>query len=124
MLILYCCFCSMPNFLLYSHAHIHFLLDQTPLPPSLLFLQDLLNTEPDSSFEEHFYRFRVKVKELEQRLVWPLKQAFDEAPTLSALLRVLELYQGICRRESIKVPEISAVFIVLELLGRCSDFSG
>ena len=78
------------------------------LPPCLI-LQDLLNVEPDSSFEEYFYKFRVTVKELEGRLVHPLKQTFDRATTLPALLRVLEMYQGISRRDAIKVTEILAI---------------
>jgi len=66
-------------------------------------VQDLLNIESDSSFEEHFYKFRLKVRELEQRLVVPLRRAYDGAHSLPALLHVLELYQGISRREFIKV---------------------
>lgn len=70
---------------------------------TFFFFQDLLNIESDSTFEEHFYKFRVKVRDLEQRRVEPLKRAYDGVHSLPALLHVLELYQGISRREYIKV---------------------
>ena len=54
-------------------------------------------------FEEHFFHFRLKIKELEKRLVPALKRAFDSAPTLLVQLRVLEMYQGISKRDDIKV---------------------
>lgn len=66
-------------------------------------LQDLLNLDPDCSFEENFFHFRSKVKDLEQFLLPALNRAFAGAPTLQAQLRVLELYQGISRRDSIRV---------------------
>ena len=62
-----------------------------------------MNIEPDCSFEEHFFHFRTTVKSLEQRLVGVLARALDDAPSLPAQLRVVELFQGICRREQIKV---------------------
>ena len=67
------------------------------------FPQDLLDLEPECSFEEHFFHFRSKVKDLEQRLVPALKRAFDTASSLPAQLRVLEMYQGISKRDAIKV---------------------
>ena len=69
----------------------------------MLTTQDVLNLEPDCSFEENFFHFRSKVKGLEQFLVPALNRAFVSAPTLQAQLRVLEMYQGVSRRDNIKV---------------------
>ncbi len=45
----------------------------------------------------------MKVRDFERRLVEPLKRAYDGAHSLPALLHVLELYEGISRREYIRV---------------------
>ena len=76
-----------------SHTHTH------------THTQDLLNLEPESSFEEKFFLFRSTVRPLERRLAAALKHIFDHCPTLMAELRVLEMFQGVCRRETIKVRE-------------------
>jgi dynein heavy chain len=62
-----------------------------------------LNLESDCLFEENFFHFRSKVKGLEQFLMPALNRVFASAPTLPAQLRVLEMYQGISRRDNIKV---------------------
>ena len=68
-----------------------------------LFVQDLLNLDPESPFEEHFFSFRSTVKALEKQTVGCLVRAFDSAPSLPARLRVLEMFQGISKRDCIKV---------------------
>ena len=76
---------------IHTHTHIH------------THTQDLLNLEPESSFEEKFFLFRSTVRPLERRLAAALKHIFDHCPTLMAELRVLEMFQGVCRRETMKV---------------------
>lgn len=85
-------------------------------PFSLSNLQDLLNFEPECSFEEHFFHFRLKVKSLELLLVLPLQNVFDGASSLPGQLRVLELYQGIVKRDVIKVGKVWTFFCWVHLL--------
>ena len=66
-------------------------------------MQDLLSLEDDSSFEEHFFHFRSSVKGFERQLVDTLDQILDHTPSLQAKLRVLELFQGVFKREAIMV---------------------
>ncbi len=66
-------------------------------------LQDLLNLDSDSHFEECFFVFRSKVKNLEGQMVGSLVSVFAGAPSLPAQLRVLELFKGVARRDNIKV---------------------
>jgi hypothetical protein len=63
----------------------------------------LLSLEPDCSFEEHFFHFRSSVKGFEKQLVGCLDQILDHTPSLPAKLRVVEMFQGIFKRDAIKV---------------------
>ena len=67
------------------------------------FSQDLLSLDSDSSFEAAFFQLRSSVRVLEQRLVEALKEAFALCPTLSAELKVLEMFPGVTKREAIQV---------------------
>lgn len=62
-----------------------------------------MSLEADCSFEEHFFHFRSAVKSFEKQLVGALKQTLDDTASLQAKLRVLEMFQGMFRREAIKV---------------------
>jgi hypothetical protein len=63
----------------------------------------LLSLEPDCSFEEHFFHFRSSVKGFEKQLVGCLDQILDHTSSLPAKLRVVEMFQGIFKRDAIKV---------------------
>ena len=65
--------------------------------------QDLLSLESDCSFEERFFHFRSSVKGFEKQLVGCLDQILDHTPSLLAKLRVVEMFQGIFKRDAIKV---------------------
>ena len=73
----------------------------------IYFLQDLLSLEADSLFEEHFFHFRSSVKGFEKQLVVTLKQLLDHTPSLQAKLRVVEMFQGVFKREAIMVSGLT-----------------
>ncbi len=64
-----------------------------------------MTLEPEGRFEETFFEFRSTIRSLEQRLVGVLQSWFDLCPTVLAELRVLELFQGLLRREAVQVSE-------------------
>lgn len=66
-------------------------------------LQDLLCLDAECCFEEHFFRFRSSVKSFESQLGETLDGILDHTPSLPAKLGVLEMFQGVFRREAIMV---------------------
>ena len=69
-------------------------------------LQDMLDLEEGSgTFEGCFFTFRSKVKVLEMQAAQLLCELWDNSDTMFSKLRVLELFNGLCSRESIQVSE-------------------
>lgn len=52
----------------------------------------------DKRFDEDFYRFRQKIKELERRLASTLTQGFDDCDTLTGKFKLLESFEGLLNR--------------------------
>ena len=50
---------------------------------------DIMNVD-ESSFDDDFYEFRVKVKELDRRLASVLSQGFDDCPTIDGRFKLLD----------------------------------
>ena len=69
-------------------------------------VQDMLDLEEGSgAFESCFFTFRSKVKVLEVQAAQLLCELWDNSDTMFSKLRVLELFNGLCSRESIQVSE-------------------
>ena len=84
--------------------------------------QDLLSLEPECRFEEKFFQFRSTIKSLEHRLSSVLQQTFDQCPTLEAELRVLEMFQGVSKREAVQVSSIICMICSgVWLIAICGD---
>ncbi len=55
-----------------------------------------------SRFDDDFYQYRCRVKELDGRLAYVLSTAFDDSSTISAQLKLLESFEGLLERPVIK----------------------
>lgn len=53
-------------------------------------------------FDDDFYEFRVRVKELERRLASVLTQAFDDMPTIGGRFKLLDSFTGLLHRNSVR----------------------
>jgi len=95
------------NTCMHKHMHAHTCIHAHSLTHACTHtfysLQDLLNLESESSFEEKFFLFRSTVRLLERRLAAAVRHTFNQCPTLMAELRVLEMFKGMCRRDAVKV---------------------
>lgn len=62
---------------------------------------DLMNIDA-RNFEDDFYVFRSKNKELERRLASIINQAFDDAKTIAGRLKCLDCFEDLLNRQIIK----------------------
>ena len=63
-------------------------------------------------FDEHFFQFRNRIKELERRLASVITQAFDDTDTLSDKFRLLDSFDELLKRPIIQ-DELEKKHIVL-----------
>ncbi len=50
------------------------------------------------NFDDDFYEFRTKIKELERRLASVITQSFDDYDTIYGRFKVLESFEGLLNR--------------------------
>jgi dynein heavy chain len=63
-------------------------------------------------FDDDFYEFRCKIKELERRLASVLTQGFDDASTLTGRFKLLDSFDKLLERPIIQ-DELEKKHIVL-----------
>lgn len=56
----------------------------------------------EKTFDDDFYNFRTKIKELERRLASVITQGFDDNDTLTGKFRLLESFDNILNRPIIQ----------------------
>ena len=61
---------------------------------------DIMDIEK-KQFEDDFFKFRQRIKELERRLSSVLTQSFDDCDTLVGKFKLLESFEGLLTREII-----------------------
>lgn len=54
------------------------------------------------AFDDDFYEFRVRVKELERRLASVLTQSFDDTPTILGRFKLLDSFEGLLERPLVR----------------------
>lgn len=54
--------------------------------------------EKDKKFDDDFYKFRSKIKELERRLASVITQGFDDMDTIQGRFKILESFEGLLNR--------------------------
>ena len=64
------------------------------------------------TFDEHFFKFRTRIKELERRLAAVITQSFDDTDTLSDKFRLLDSFDDLLKRPIIQ-DELEKKHIVL-----------
>lgn len=74
-------------------------------------------------FEEHFFHFRSSVKGFEKQLVVTLNKLLDHTPSLQAKLRVVEMFQGVFKREAIMVSGFVTCEFAMCLLKSCDPLA-
>ncbi|CAH2222791.1 Hypothetical predicted protein [Pelobates cultripes] len=65
-------------------------------------ITDIFITDRSSRFEKAFFDFRTKIKSLEHKLGEILRSSFIQCPTIASQLRLLEVFEGISRRDVVK----------------------
>jgi dynein heavy chain len=63
-------------------------------------------------FDDHFYEFRSKIKELERRLASVITQGFDDNDTIYGRFKLLDNFEGLLNRPLIQ-DELEKKHIVL-----------
>ncbi|XP_069470025.1 uncharacterized protein [Ambystoma mexicanum] len=63
---------------------------------------DIFTIDRNNPFEKAFFDFRIIIKDLEHQLAGILRISFQQCHTIGAQLRLLEVFEGISRREIIK----------------------
>ena len=53
-------------------------------------------------FEDDFYKFRQRIKELERRLASILTQGFDDCDTVIGKFKLLDSFEGLLNRPNIQ----------------------
>jgi len=66
-------------------------------------------------FEDDFYKFRQKIKELERRLASILTQGFDDCDTINGKFKLLDSFEGLLNRPNIQDELEKKHIILLEL---------
>lgn len=66
-------------------------------------------------FEDDFYKFRQKIKELERRLASILTQGFDDCDTIIGKFKLLDSFEGLLNRPNIQDELEKKHIILLEL---------
>ncbi len=84
-------------------------------------VEKFLNVEYDimdisiKRFDDDFYVFRCRIKELERRLVLVLTQGFDDSDTIQGKFKLLESFEGLLTRPIIQDELEKKHIILLEL---------
>ncbi|XP_018102433.1 dynein beta chain, flagellar outer arm [Xenopus laevis] len=65
-------------------------------------ITDIITTDKNSPFEKEFFDFRTTIKDLEHQLGGILRSSFDQCPNIASQLRLLEVFEGISRRDIVK----------------------
>ncbi|KAM4702001.1 uncharacterized protein O3C94_002925 [Discoglossus pictus] len=65
-------------------------------------ITDIFAMDKNSPFEKAFFDFRTSIKHLEHQLGSILRGSFDQCPTIASQLRLLEVFDGISRRDVVK----------------------
>ena len=84
-------------------------------------VEKFLNVEYDimdisnKRFDDDFYVFRCRIKELERRLMLVLTQGFDDSDTIQGKFKLLESFEGLLRRPIIQDKLEKKHIILLEL---------
>lgn len=68
--------------------------------------------EKDKRFDDDFYKFRTKIKELERRLASVITQGFDDMDTIQGRFKILESFEGLLSRPIIQ-DELEKKHIIL-----------
>ena len=63
---------------------------------------DVVNIAESAHFDDDFYKFRCRIKELERRLSSILTQGFVDAETIQAKYKLLESFEGLLTRPIIQ----------------------
>ena len=66
-------------------------------------------------FDDDFYKFRCRIKELERRLASVLTQGFDDNDTIIGKFKLLESFEGLLNRPIIQDELEKKHIILLEL---------
>lgn len=62
---------------------------------------DIMDIEK-REFEDDFYKFRQRIKELERRLASILTQGFDDCDTVIGKFKLLDSFEGLLNRPNIQ----------------------
>jgi len=62
---------------------------------------DIMNIDC-REFEDDFYKFKQRIKELERRLASILTQAFDDCDTIAGKFKLLDSFEGLLNRPNIQ----------------------
>ncbi|KAM9320087.1 uncharacterized protein PAF06_004553 [Gastrophryne carolinensis] len=62
----------------------------------------IFNTDKNNPFQKAFFELRTKIKNLEHQLGNILRISFDGCPTVASQLRLLEVFEGVSRRDIVK----------------------
>jgi dynein heavy chain len=62
---------------------------------------DIMNIDK-REFEDDFYKFKQRIKELERRLASILTQAFDDCDTIAGKFKLLDSFEGLLNRPNIQ----------------------
>lgn len=58
---------------------------------------NIMNIE-ERRFDDDFYKFRQRIKELERRLASILTQSFDDSDTIIGKFKLLDSFEGLLNR--------------------------
>lgn len=58
---------------------------------------DIMDIEK-RQFDDDFYKFRLRIKELERRLASILAQSFDDCDTIIGKFKLLDSFEGLLNR--------------------------
>lgn len=72
---------------------------------------DIMDIE-NKQFDDDFYEFRSKIKELERRLASVITQGFDDCDTIHGRFKLLDSFEGLLNRPIIQ-DELEKKHIVL-----------
>ncbi|XP_075707241.1 uncharacterized protein LOC142741794 [Rhinoderma darwinii] len=63
---------------------------------------DVLTAGKNSAFQKAFFDLRITIKSLEHQLGNILKSSLDQCPTIPSQLKLLEVFEGVTRRDVVK----------------------
>ncbi|XP_018424228.1 PREDICTED: dynein beta chain, flagellar outer arm-like [Nanorana parkeri] len=65
-------------------------------------IKDIFIIDKNNPFQKAFFDLRTTVKSLEHQLGNILRSSFDQCPTIASQLRLLEVFEGVSRRDIVK----------------------